>query len=43
MSPATTVPIATAIGTVKIRPAIPAGIDVVLDILNGSAREKSLP
>jgi hypothetical protein len=43
MSPAIAEPIATAIGSVEIRPAIPAGIDVVLDILNGSAREKSLP
>ncbi len=43
MSPATTVPIATAIGMVEIRPAIPVDIDAVLDILNESAREKSLP
>jgi hypothetical protein len=37
------VPIATAIGAVEIRPALPAGIDVVLDILNESAREKPVP
>ena len=43
MNPAATAPIATAIGAVEIRPAIPAGIDVALDILKESVREKSLP
>ncbi len=39
MSQAAAVPIATAIGTAEIRPAI----DAVLNILNESVREKSLP